>query len=89
MAADLDSLCWKIYERTLCQPWQIEQALRLTVLHLRECGWIEAANHLAPPAAPPTPKTMDDKPVVTTGNPDELFNKELAVYANNIDAEHF
>ena len=89
MAADLDSLRWKIYERTACPAWQIEEALRLTALHLRERGWIEAANHLASPAAPPTPKTTDDRPVPATGNPDEFFNKELAVYANNIDAEHF
>lgn len=71
MTADLDSLCWKIYLATERSPERIERVLKEVAEHLRECGWIEAANHLAPPSVLPTPKTMDDKPVTTTGNPAE------------------
>jgi hypothetical protein len=87
MAADLDSLRWKIYIATERSPERIERVLRIVADHFQEKGWIYAALYLAPRLSPPASKTMKSKSVPATGDPDEFFNKKLTVCADNIDAE--
>lgn len=87
MTADLNSLWWKIYEKTLCQPWQIEEVLKITREHLSGLGYTSAAVSIAPTPVQ-SPIVCEVVPRPATGNPDEFFNKELAVYADNVDAEH-
>ena len=53
MAADLDSLRWKIYVATGNQPEQVELVLRVIAWHLNDCGFDVAARYLAPCPPPP------------------------------------